>query len=381
MTRLNAPWLTTPASVAVCTMLTEAGHQAWFVGGCVRNALIGAPVSDLDLTTDARPDRVMALAQAAGLKVVPTGIDHGTVTVIADGAPYEITTFRRDIDTDGRHATVAYTDDLSQDARRRDFTMNALYAGADGRIADPLGGVPDALAGRVRFVGDPVLRIREDYLRIMRFFRFFAWYGDPALGIDADGLAACAMNADGLDGLSAERVTQELLKLLAAPDPAPAFASMAACGALMRVLTGAAADVLTVLVHVEQRAGLAPDPMRRLAALGGSLDRLRLSKAQAAMIHTLRADQASPAEMGYRHGAAIAIDKLAILAATMGQEIDPKAVQSARFGADQILPVSAADFMPAVQGPALGQALKQAESRWIASGFTLTRDDLLRGAT
>ncbi|KQI70067.1 poly(A) polymerase [Loktanella sp. 3ANDIMAR09] len=381
MTRLEAPWLTTPASVAVCTMLTEAGHQAWFVGGCVRNALICAPVSDLDLTTDARPDRVMALAQAAGLKVVPTGIAHGTVTVIADGAPFEITTFRRDIDTDGRHATVAYTDDLAQDARRRDFTMNALYAGPDGTIADPLGGVPDALAGRVRFVGDPVLRIREDYLRIMRFFRFFAWYGDPALGIDADGLAACAMNADGLDDLSAERVTQELLKLLAAPDPAPAVASMAACGALMRVLTGAAADVLTVLVHVEQNAGLSPDPLRRLAALGGSLDRLRLSKAQAAMIDTLRGHQASPAEMGYRHGAAIAIDKLAILAASLGQDIDPKAVQSARFGADQTLPVSAADFMPAVQGPALGQALKQAESRWIASGFRLTRDDLLRGAT
>ncbi|MBS1302469.1 CCA tRNA nucleotidyltransferase [Loktanella sp. SALINAS62] len=378
MTTLDAPWLRTDRSRAVCAMLTDAGHQAWFVGGCVRNALIGAPVSDLDLTTDARPDRVMELAQAAGFKVVPTGIAHGTVTVIADGEPFEITTFRRDVDTDGRHATVAFADDLADDAARRDFTMNALYAAPDGTIADPLGGVPDAQAGRVRFVGDPQSRIREDYLRILRFFRFFAWYGDPALGIDADGLAACAMNADGLDGLSSERVTQEMLKLLSAPDPAPAVASMAASGVLVRVLTGAAQDVLTVLVHVEQDAGLKPDPLRRLAALGGSRDRLRLSKAQATRIDALTFPAASAGEMGYRLGATIAIDKLAILAASLGQLLDPVDVERARIGAAQTLPVTAADFMPELQGPALGKALQQAESRWILSGFTLSRAELVR---
>ncbi|RYH04196.1 CCA tRNA nucleotidyltransferase [Salipiger sp. IMCC34102] len=377
--KLDAPWLFDPATRAVCDALTAEGHRLWFVGGCVRNALLGREVSDLDLTTDAAPERIIALARTAGLKSVPTGIDHGTVTVIAEGRPFEVTTLRRDVDTDGRHATVAFTDDLAQDAARRDFTMNALYAAPDGTVEDPLGGLPDAKAGHVRFVGDPERRITEDYLRILRFFRFTAWYGAPALGIDRDGLAACAAWADGLDGLSAERVTAEMLKLLAAPDPAPALAAMGTSGVLMRVLTGAAPDVLTVLVHLEQEAGLAPKPLRRLAALGGDTDRLRLSKAQAKRLEALSTDPAPAAEMGYRLGAEVAIDKLAILAASLGQPVDPEDIAQARMGATQTLPVTAADFMPTLKGPALGQALRAAEAAWIASGFSLDREALIHG--
>ncbi|MFZ3580718.1 CCA tRNA nucleotidyltransferase [Loktanella sp. DJP18] len=376
--KIAPDWLNDPAAQKVCAMLTSAGHQAWFVGGCVRNALIGAPASDLDLTTDARPQTVSDLGKAAGFKVVPTGIDHGTVTVVVDGAPFEVTTFRRDVDTDGRHATVAFADTPEEDARRRDFTMNALYAAPDGTLLDPLGGIPDALAGHIRFIGDAGQRIREDYLRILRFFRFFAWYGDPALGIDADGLAACADHVDGIDALSAERIGQEMRKLLSAPDPARAIASMAASGALLRVLPGAGPDALTVLIHIEEEARSEPDFIRRLAALGGDLARLRLTNAEMSRHAILRDMDPGTGEVAYRHGAAIAIDRAMVLAASLSQPISAADLAAARLGDGQVLPVKAADFMPRLQGPALGAALKQAEARWIASGFTLTRDELLR---
>jgi len=375
--KIAPDWLSNQNAQRVCAMLTDAGHQAWFVGGCVRNALIGATASDLDLTTDARPDTVTKLSKAAGFKVIPTGIDHGTVTVVVDGNPFEITTFRRDVDTDGRHATVAFADTADEDARRRDFTMNALYAAPDGTLHDPLGGIADALAGHVRFIGDAGLRIQEDYLRILRFFRFFAWYGDPAMGIDADGLAACAGNLDGIDGLSAERIGQEMRKLLSAPNPAPAVASMAASGALLRVLPGAGPNALTVLIHLEEIAGIEPDFSRRLAALGGDPTRLRLTNAEAQRHEILRDMDIGAGEAGYRFGAQIATDRALVLAASLSQPLRDADVAAARHGAGQILPVKAADFMPGLKGPALGAALKQAEARWIASGFTLTRNDLL----
>lgn len=376
--RLNAEWLRAPAAQRVCRMLTDAGHQAWFVGGCVRNALLGAPVADLDLSTDARPDVVVQLAEGAGLKAIPTGIDHGTVTIVADNTPIEVTTFRKDVATDGRRAVVAFADTMAEDALRRDFTMNALYADRDGTIADPLGGLPDLEARRFRFIEDPDRRIKEDYLRILRFFRFHAWYGDPHAGIDADGLAACAANVDGIQTLSKERIGQEMLKLLAAPDPAPAIASFAASGGLMQVLPGADNGALAVLVHIEETAGLEPDPIRRLAVIGGVdvAQNLRLSKAHAARLDVLKGG-GSAAEMAYRHGADLGLDILAIEAASLGPEIDPKQRELVEFAAQQTLPVKAQDFMPDVQGAALGDALRAAEKRWIASGFQLTKEDLL----
>ena len=377
MTRIDAPWLKHDAAQQVCRVLTDAGYQAWFVGGCVRNTLLNEPVADLDLTTDAHPERVTQLAKAAGLRVVPTGIAHGTVTIVAQNIPFEVTTFRRDVATDGRRATVAYADNMADDARRRDFTMNALYAGPDGTLADPLDGLPDLQARRIRFIEDPDRRIQEDYLRILRFFRFLAWYGDPAEGPDPEGLAACAANVEGLARLSRERVTSEMLKLLAAPDPAPAVASMASTGALAQVLPGASAQVLPVLIHVEKAAGLAPDPIRRLAVLGGDPSaRLRLSKQQMAALDMIQSDL-PPGALGYRFGADRALDALAVRAAAIGQEIDPNPAEMARFGAAQNFPLTAADLMPERQGPALGLALKEAEARWIASDFQLTKAELL----
>jgi len=379
--KVSGDWIEADHVQRVLRVIGGGGHQALLVGGCVRNAALGQPVSDIDIATDALPERVSALAKAAGLKVVPTGIDHGTVTVVAGHQPHEVTTFRRDVETHGRHATVAFSTDILEDAARRDFTMNALYAQADGTVLDPLGtGLADLAARRLRFVGDPAARIEEDYLRILRFFRFTAWYGDPVLGIDAEGLAACAAQSAGIETLSRERIGHEMRKLLAAPDPAPALAAMQASGVLMQVLPGAEVRFLAPLVHLE--GALPPDPLRRLASLGGEdvADRLRLSKAEARRLVRLReamADPASEAALGYRYGAEAARDTVLIRAATLGQEIPDSCWNRVEFGAAQRFPIAAADLMPGLQGAALGARLKALEDRWIASGFSLTREALL----
>ena len=378
--RLNEPWLDADATRTVLGLLTEAGHQAWIVGGAVRDALLGREVHDLDISTDAEPRRVMSLAEAAGLHVVPTGIDHGTVTVIVGATPFEVTTFRRDVETDGRRAVVAFADSLEEDARRRDFTLNALYCAPDGEVRDPTGGLADLEARQIRFIGTPAERIREDYLRILRFFRFHAFFGGD--GIDPEGLAACAAEQEGIDRLSRERVGGEFFRLLEAPDPAPAVATMERSGILARVLPGAHGGTLAPLVHVEARLGLGPDPIRRLAALGGTdeMTALRLSRANARALSDLRAALVSDdpaAALGYRYGQDTARSVLALRAAVTGQEPDPDAGKTVDFGASQQLPVEARDLMPAYEGPALGARLAELETAWIASGFTLDREALL----
>lgn len=380
MKQITADWITSPDTQKVCHTLTDAGFDCYFVGGCVRNALIDAPVNDIDISTNALPDRVMELAQSAGLHSVPTGIDHGTVTVISSGTPFEITTYRRDVETDGRRAVVAFADTIEDDARRRDFTMNALYADQNGMISDPLNGLADLLARRVRFIEDADRRIKEDYLRILRFFRFHAWYGDVNAGLDAEGLAAVAANSGGLESISKERIGSELKKLLTAPDPAPSIASMAASGVLNTILPGADAKYLPVLIHLE--GDKKPDPIRRLAALGGADVEilLRLSKVQARHLQKLKEDVGStrsPAELGYRLGVNVANDVILLRAALLEMPLDPEASMQIETGADAKYPVVAADLMPAYQGAELGKALSNLEVKWIKSGFALTRDQLL----
>ena len=382
--KLEADWLTRPATQALCAALEGAGFHALFVGGCVRDGIIGRSVSDIDIATDARPERVMEVTQAAGMKPVPTGIDHGTVTVVTGGFPHEVTTFRRDVETDGRRAVVAFSERVEEDAERRDFTINALYADARGQVLDPLGqGLPDLEARRVRFIGDPRDRIEEDYLRILRFFRFHAHYADPAGGLDAEGLAACAGMAEGLDGLSRERVGAEMVKLLSAPDPAPAVAAMTQAGILARVLPGADATALPVLVHLEGQHRLSPDPVRRLALIGGenATEALRLSKSQASGIANRRArigDVAGAGALGYHLGDQAGRDVVLLRAALFGTGVTQADLDAVAHGAAQTLPIRAADLQAkGLSGPALGEALRAAEARWIASGFTLTKPDLL----
>ena len=375
-----APLLADEPARRVLDLLTGGGHRAWIVGGAVRDALLRRPIGDIDVTTDARPERVVELARARGLRALPTGLDHGTVTLLA-GAPVEVTTLRRDVATDGRHATVAFGTDPAEDAARRDFTMNALYLAPDGALLDPTGGLPDLQARRVRFVGDPSTRIREDYLRSLRYFRFHAQAGDPDEGLDPDALDAVARNLDGLDTLSRERVGHETLRLLVASDPAPAVAAMRITGTLARILPGAGDGLLAPLIHIEGEAGLLPDPLRRLAAIGGEdpQDALRLSKQQAKRLERLQDGMASfttPGELGYRLGADEALSVLALRAALANTTIDPEDARQADHGATRRFPLAAADLAP-LSGPALGQRLKALERAWIDAGFALGREALL----
>ncbi len=374
MTRLAADWLAAPETRAVVAALAASGHRVLFVGGCVRNALLDQPVTDLDIATDATPETVIDLAAAAGLKSVPTGLAHGTVTLVAGGRPFEVTTFRRDVETFGRHATIAFSTDIAEDAARRDFTMNALYARPDGTLVDPLGGLPDLRAGHVRFVGDPVARIAEDYLRILRFFRFFAWYGHPEEGLDAAGLAACAAARDGLGQLSRERVGAEIAKLLAAPDPGPALGAMAATGVLAAVLPGADPAAMPALLAGEAAVGVAPRWQRRLALLGQAKDwpeRLRLSKADARALEAISTALAAgwpPAGAAYRVGAEAARDAALIAAARTAAALPADLEAEIVRGAAARFPLRADDLAP-LAGPALGRELARLEAAWIAGDF------------
>lgn len=371
MSRIAPDWLEAAPTRAVMAALAPA--RPLFVGGCVRDALMGRASEDIDIAVITPPAETMRLAADAGLKVAPTGVDHGVVTVIADGAPFEVATLRRDVATDGRRAVVAFTDRIEDDAARRDFTMNALYADGAGAVLDPLGeGLADLAARRIRFIGDARLRLREDYLRILRFFRFHAQFGIEPL--DTDGLAACLAERDGLETISAERIGAEIKKLLSAPDPGPALRAMGPI--LVQFLPGAIWR--DDLLKAEADWGLAPDPIRRLASMeAGSPDRLRLSKAEAARTEAIKTCMnLSIDEAVYRHGAEAATDALAILGA-------PRAGARGRItrAASAVFPVTAQDLMDRGMSPGrdLGAALKRLEAQWIESGFSASRDALLGG--
>jgi poly(A) polymerase len=379
--RIVGDWLDDPGTQGLMQALEIAGHRALLVGGCVRNALLKEPVGDVDIATDASPETVSDIAESAGFKPVPTGIDHGTVTVVAEGKPHEVTTFRRDVETDGRRAVVAFSSRIEEDAQRRDFTMNALYADRHGQVIDPLNGLSDLLARRVRFVGDAKTRIREDYLRILRFFRFHAAYGDPEGGLDPEGLAACAALSAGLETISRERITAELRKLLSARDPAPAVAAMAQSGVLHRILPGADPRALAPLVHLD--ASEHPRWLRRLAILGGNTGDLRLSKAEArdlAALRTALGTSATPAALGWRLGRDLGADATLARVASLGSALPPDWQAQVRRGADTAFPVTAADLMPGLSGEALGARLKTLQARWLASDLTLDRESLLKEA-
>ena len=377
--RISAPFLTDPALLAVLDAIAAGGHRVLLVGGAVRNALLGEPIGDVDLSTEARPERVVELALAAGLKPVPTGIEHGTITVVSGGTGFEVTTFRRDVETDGRRAVVAFADSIEEDAQRRDFTMNALYATRRGEVIDPVGGLEDLAARRLRFVGLPEARIREDYLRILRFFRFHAWYGREA---EPQALAACAALAGGLDGISKERIGAEMRKLLAAPDPCAALTLMTGTGILARVLPGADAAQMSALIAAEGETP--PGWPRRLALLGAKdpAEALRLSRAEAgvqAQLAGALAGNWSLNEAGYRLGAALATD-IALIRAARGDHLPEGWTAQIARAASARLPIAAADLMPDLQGPELGRGLRAAEALWIAGRFATPAAQLIEAA-
>lgn len=381
------PWMSAPAPAAVFAALSAGGAPARFVGGCVRDAVLGLAIADFDVCTPARPDLVLELARAAGLKAVPTGIEHGTVTVIAGHVPVEVTTLRRDVETDGRRAVVAFTDDWAEDAARRDLTLNALYLDPDGSVYDPIGtGLADARAGRVRFVGDPETRIREDVLRILRFFRFWARFGQGAP--DPDGLAACTALAGLIPTLSGERVWSELSRLLAARQAAEALRVMAAAGVVAQLWPGSGqVDRAVGVIGLEQALGLDPDPVRRLAALIGdpaaldpAADRLRLSRAETARVRRAlvvdgrtAADDRERRARIYRSGSAAYLDARLLAAATAGEPAaavrDDHAVADAWVA--PVFPIGGNDVaaLGVPPGPATGRLLELVEASWIADDF------------
>ncbi|MDJ0931584.1 CCA tRNA nucleotidyltransferase [Breoghania sp.] len=398
----DALWLTSANLARVFDAIAIEGDDARVVGGAVRNTLMGEPVCDIDVATTAVPDTVMTRARKAGLKPIPTGIDHGTITVVSEGTAYEVTTLREDVETFGRHAVVRFSRDWQADAARRDFTMNALYVDADGAIHDPTGeGVSDCLARRVRFIGDPHARIREDYLRILRFFRFHACYGSGA--IDAAGLSAVISAREGLRQLSAERVGHEIRRILPAPHAVETVEAMAETGIIEIVFAGVALlEDFAHLHHLTDFAAEAGDAILRLCALSCFVqedverlaDRLRLStREEKRMAHAFGASRGFSSDLRerdvreclYRVGHETAID--AALLAWCRDEAGPedqgwrRLIVALRTFEIPVFPVAGRDLLVLGRkpGPGIGKALRALEARWIASDFALTRDDLLAG--
>ena len=388
----DAPWLTAGGTARVLQLLNADGEEARVVGGTVRNALLGLPPGDTDIATTALPEEVIRRAKAAGIKSVPTGVEHGTVTLVIDGAPYEVTTLREDTETFGRKAKVAFGRDWVKDAERRDFTMNGLSVDANGVVYDYVGGIADAKAGRVRFIGDPDQRIAEDYLRILRFFRIHAAFG--AGGPDRNGTLACIRGRAGLATLSAERVRMEMLKLLVASGASEAALAMVDAGLLQAMIGGVAyAGPLTAMIAIERELGLAASSTRRLAALTVAVTedakrvatRLRLSNAEAKALDSMghrwwrfpTRDEATARRLVYRLGPERYHDRVLLAWARAGGEAASSrwralAELPQRWTAPKF-PLKAADFIARgmAEGPALGHVLTLAEDAWLAADFPL----------
>ncbi len=390
-------WLRDDATIKVMAALGEGAAR--FVGGCVRNTILGEDVGDIDIATTHTPGKVMAVLEGAGIKAVPTGIDHGTVTAVVDGKPFEITTLRKDVATDGRHADVAFGTSWEEDAARRDFTMNALYADADGTLYDPLGGYGDAKARVVKFIGDPVARIKEDYLRILRFFRFNAHYAQG--DYDKAGLTACADNKDGIAGLSRERIQAELLKLLAAPRALDGLRSMAAAGVLVDVLPEASEfERFGKLVEIETTQLFACDPILRLGALlpsdaemiGTLAKRLKLSNDARDRLLAMHTDATTiksylsireVRKALYWMGAGLFKDRVMLLWA-----MDPKLNNAVQWRALLAMadswqkpkfPLTGQDVMAArvPEGAEVGRVMREVEEWWVDADFIDDRLSLI----
>ncbi|MEO0467110.1 MAG: CCA tRNA nucleotidyltransferase [Pseudomonadota bacterium] len=382
--RIQADWLVSAETKRVVDALGVARPGgSRFVGGCVRNSLMGRAVDDIDIATQLTPDQVILALDERGIRAIPTGIDHGTITAVVDHVPFEITTLRRDVETDGRRAVIAYTEDWFEDAQRRDFRLNALYAEPDGTIHDPTGGgLADAATGKVIFIGNADERLREDYLRILRFFRFNAWYG---AGLDKDGLNACQRQKDGLKQIAAERIWKELEKLLRAPAPFEAITAMEKAGVLNAILPQA-----TVSQSLERVQSRTSDSMVRLMALlpkdieiaGSVAAQLKLSNQEAGRLSAWASgafgeasDNRRLRSDSYVFGKRAVLDWLIV---SCGDDVFQPAYTLLENWTVPKLPVRGQDLLElGISGPLIGDQLRAMEQLWIDSDFLMGRDELL----
>ena len=379
--KISADWLNNPSTRSVIKRLVSRGYQAYFVGGCVRNALLNIESKDIDIATSAHPKKVLEIMENAGLKALPTGIDHGTVTVVADKRKYEITTLREDIETDGRRAKVKFTKSILEDAKRRDFSINAIYSEQDGTILDPLNGIDDILGKRVKFIGDPYARIKEDYLRILRFFRFLALFGKEDENHEIE-ITALNNLRNGLDTVSAERKSDEIFKLFAAPNLKYSIFLMEKANISSKIFDASNYDSLTNLKKLEDRLEVAPCAIRRLAAY--TSDNLKLNlrfSNKLAKIHKVLREEATSqkdaAELSYRYNEKLALDIILVRSSLHGTEPIGDIFSRIKVGSVAKFPIKSDDLAEYLSGPKLGEMLAYLEQKWIDSDFTLSKERLL----
>ena len=378
-------WLRNPSAQKLSKLYKNFGYQVLFVGGCVRNTILKKPVTDIDLATDAQPEEIIKIAKENNIRFVPTGLAHGTITLIIDNKNYQITTFRTDFDHDGRYAKVEFTESLLLDASRRDLTINALYCNHVGEVIDPLNGLDDIKKQKIKFIGNPNERIKEDNLRILRFFRFQAIYGNKNLEIDSIALEACHNHKSKLAALSKERITSELRKILSAPNPLEVIIKMNETGVLNELFQKVSIDSLEAYLKTEEKFKININWLGRLLSLQVTQEEesLKLTRCEFKFLKQTKSaieNQIHVLEFSYYNG--VENGKIYSILQNFRHNIilSKNLLNQINSLATKKFPITAKDLMPEIRGKKLGEALRSLENRWIKSNFTLSKKDLLAEA-
>ena len=378
-------WLRNPSAQKLSKLYKNFGYQVLFVGGCVRNTILKMPVTDIDLATDAQPEEIIKIAEENNIRFVPTGLAHGTITLIIDNKNYQITTFRTDFDHDGRYAKVEFTESLLLDASRRDLTINALYCNHVGEVIDPLNGLDDIKKQKIKFIGNPNERIKEDNLRILRFFRFQAIYGNKNLEIDSIALEACHNHKSKLAALSKERITSELRKILSAPNPLEVIIKMNETGVLNELFQNVSIDSLEAYLKTEEKFKININWLGRLLSLQVTQEEesLKLTRCEFKFLKQTKSaieNQIHVLEFSYYNG--VENGKIYSILQNFRHNIilSKNLLNQINSLATKKFPITAKDLMPEIRGKKLGEALRSLEDRWIKSNFTLSKKDLLAEA-
>ena len=375
-------WVKDPDTKKITKMFIDKGHKIYFVGGCVRDSILGNPVTDIDMSTTALPDQITQIAKANSLRAIPTGIKYGTITIISNCKPYQITTFRKDATTDGRHAEVLYSNDMITDATRRDFTINALYADADGNVIDPLKGINDLYSRIIKFIFNPKKRIIEDNLRILRFFRFHAWYGDPDKSLDPASLNACTYYKSKVATLSNERMGAEMKKIMSAPNPISSLEAMAMAVVLELVMPKASTSQLSSLLKLENKIQRGIHWTTR-AAIMTSTDLKNIWKISKVdykklwNLQKLKVGKDKVSKISYLYGEEFSWQYAILKYVSLNKDIPKNICTEIKRGTNALFPIKSCELINDFKGPELGKRIKDLQHAWVNSDFSLTREELL----